>query len=136
MNIKVKFSLDEIIRQVTINCAERGLLLAEIRDELTLTLQTYKTLVEQALDFGFHKAEQSKEIEENLRLEYEKLVDKKNELEDSIMDGKLKMAATYRAFRDQRKATERTRNLKLAYLQRSNDQFFVSPKAHLNIQFE
>ena len=117
---------DEIIRQVTINCAERGLLLTDIRDELQLTLKSYQELVEQARDFGFRKVQQTKEIEEQLKAEYEKLLQKKNALEAEIMEGKIKMSSTYRKFRDLRQATERTRNLKLAYLQRSNDQFFVS----------
>ena len=38
--------LDEMIRQVTINCAERGLLLLRIRDEMRMTIQAYQTLYE------------------------------------------------------------------------------------------
>merc|ERR1712000_196698 len=35
---------DELIRQVTINCAERGLLLLRVRDEIKMTIQAYQTL--------------------------------------------------------------------------------------------
>ena len=87
---------------------------------------SYQELVEQARDFGFRKVQQTKEIAEHLKTEYEKLLEKKNALEAEILEGKIKMTSTYRKFRDLRQATERTRNLKLAYLQRSNDQFFVS----------
>merc|ERR1711990_646418 len=34
-----KQTFDEIIRQVTINCAERGLLLLRVRDEINMTLE-------------------------------------------------------------------------------------------------
>lgn len=33
---------DELIRQVTINCAERGLLLLRVRDELRMTIAAYQ----------------------------------------------------------------------------------------------
>lgn len=33
---------DEIIREVTINCAERGLLLLRVRDELRMTIAAYQ----------------------------------------------------------------------------------------------
>jgi hypothetical protein len=37
---------DELIRQVTINCAERGLLLLRVRDEIRMTIAAYQTLYE------------------------------------------------------------------------------------------
>ena len=49
-------STDEIIRQVTITCAERGLLLLRIRDELHLTILSYQTLLESAIAYGLRKA--------------------------------------------------------------------------------
>jgi len=47
---------DEIIRQVTINCAERGLLLLRVRDELHMTITAYQTLYESSIAFGMRKA--------------------------------------------------------------------------------
>ena len=38
--------LDELIRQVTINCAERGILLLRVRDEIRMTIAAYQTLYE------------------------------------------------------------------------------------------
>lgn len=35
-------TFDELIRQVTINCAERGLLLLRVRDELRMTIAAYQ----------------------------------------------------------------------------------------------
>ncbi|EGR28484.1 light intermediate chain 1, putative, partial [Ichthyophthirius multifiliis] len=34
---------DELIRQITINCAERGILLVRVRDEIRHTIQAYQT---------------------------------------------------------------------------------------------
>ncbi|CAB0038793.1 unnamed protein product [Trichogramma brassicae] len=47
---------DEIIRQVTINCAERGLLLLRIRDEIQMTMAAYQTLYQSSIAFGMRKA--------------------------------------------------------------------------------
>lgn len=47
---------DEIIRQVTINCTERGLLLLRIRDELLMTVKAFETLYQSSIAFGLRKA--------------------------------------------------------------------------------
>ena len=36
---------DELIRQSTINCAERGLLMLRVRDELKMTLMAYQVMI-------------------------------------------------------------------------------------------
>lgn len=48
-------SLDELIRQMAVNCAERGLLLFRIGDEIQTTVATYKTLYESSIAFGIRK---------------------------------------------------------------------------------
>ena len=53
--------LDEMIRQVTINCAERCLLLLLIRDEMRMTIQAYQTLYESSVAFGVRKALQTEQ---------------------------------------------------------------------------
>ncbi|XP_064081522.1 33 kDa inner dynein arm light chain, axonemal-like [Macrobrachium nipponense] len=47
---------DEIIRQVTINCAERGLLLYRVRDDVRETLDAYQRLYTSACAYGVRKA--------------------------------------------------------------------------------
>jgi len=47
---------DELIRQITINCSHRGLLLVRVRDEMRMTIQAYQTLYESALAYGMRKA--------------------------------------------------------------------------------
>jgi len=47
---------DELIRQVTVNCAERGLLLLRVRDEIKMTLAAYQTLYQSSIAFGMRKA--------------------------------------------------------------------------------
>lgn len=47
---------DELIRQVTISCAERGLLLLRSRDEIRMNLHNLQTLYESSIAFGIRKA--------------------------------------------------------------------------------
>eukprot|EP00127_Corallochytrium_limacisporum_P005135 Clim_evm41s199 gene=Clim_evmTU41s199 len=61
---------DDLIRQVTINCAERGLLLVSVRDEIRMTIAAYQTLYESSIAFGMRKALQA----EPSKLELEKKI--------------------------------------------------------------
>lgn len=45
-----------MIRQITINCAERGLLLLRVRDEIKMTIAAYQSLYESSIAFGMRKA--------------------------------------------------------------------------------
>jgi len=46
---------------VTVNCAERGLLLLRVRDEIRMTIAAYQTLYESSIAFGMRKAPHCRE---------------------------------------------------------------------------
>jgi len=75
---------DELIRQVTINCSERGLLLLRVRDEIRTAIQAYQTLYESSIAFGMRKAL----LAELRKMELEKEI-KKNELEKRDLEKQL-----------------------------------------------
>ncbi|KAE9523403.1 hypothetical protein AGLY_015955, partial [Aphis glycines] len=50
---------NEVIRQVTLNCTERGYMLIRIRDELQITIDGYKEVYESALAHGIRKSLQA-----------------------------------------------------------------------------
>lgn len=50
------FISDELIRQITINCAERGLLLLRVRDEARMRISAFETLYESSIAYGIRKA--------------------------------------------------------------------------------
>ena len=52
---------DELIRQITIQCAERGFLLVRVRDEIKMTIQAYQTLYESSIAYGMRKAMQAEQ---------------------------------------------------------------------------
>ena len=53
---------DELIRQSTINCLERGLLLLRVRDDLRMTLIAFQTLYESSIAFGLRKALRAEQV--------------------------------------------------------------------------
>lgn len=71
---------DEILRQVTISCAERGLLLLRIRDEMRMTISAYKTLYESSVAFGMRKALQAEAGKSELELSVKQLEAEKRDL--------------------------------------------------------
>ena len=76
----------ELIRQITINCLERGILLMRIKNETAMTINTYKTLYESCISYGmrtFITAEKEKNI--NTRKIYI-LEDECQNLEESIKE--------------------------------------------------
>ena len=46
---------DEIIRQVTLNSPERGLMLMRVRDERKMTIAGYQTVYEEGVIYGNKK---------------------------------------------------------------------------------
>lgn len=54
-------TFDELIRQTTINCAERGFLLVRVRDEVKMTILAYQTLYESSIAYGMRKAMQAEQ---------------------------------------------------------------------------
>uniref|UniRef100_A0A3Q2EBX9 Axonemal dynein light intermediate polypeptide 1 n=1 Tax=Cyprinodon variegatus TaxID=28743 RepID=A0A3Q2EBX9_CYPVA len=50
---------DELIRLSTITCAEMGLLLLRVRDEIQMTIKTYQKMIESSILYGYRKALQS-----------------------------------------------------------------------------
>ncbi|XP_060856308.1 33 kDa inner dynein arm light chain, axonemal-like [Metopolophium dirhodum] len=58
---------NEVIRQVTLNCTERGFMLIRIRDELQMTIDGYKEVYESALAHGIRKSLQASIISTKLK---------------------------------------------------------------------
>ena len=71
---------DEIIRQVTIECPERGLLLLRVRDEIQMTIASYQTLYNSAILFGIRKQLQAESGKEELKKKLGGLGKEENEI--------------------------------------------------------
>ena len=122
---------DEIIRQVTIECPERGLLLLRVRDEIKMTIASYQTLYESAILFGIRKQLQEKEGKEELKKkkeEQEERKKKKEELEErkkKLTAKKLQLENKLKAFDKQIEERNEIENAKreeeIKFLKQQND---------------
>ncbi|XP_020284627.1 axonemal dynein light intermediate polypeptide 1 [Pseudomyrmex gracilis] len=111
---------DELIRQVTVNCAERGLLLLRIRDELKMTLAAYQTLYQSSIAFGMRKALQSEQGKEDLIHTVEELQAQKAELERTVAELKLKYDCLEKRAAEMREAEEKKHMEEVQFLKKTN----------------
>ena len=112
---------DEIIRQVTIECPERGLLLVKVRDEIKMSIASYQTLYESAILFGIRKQLQTEAGKEDLKKRLKDLEDKKKDLikKKSQLDNKLKAFDKTIAERNQIETAKREEES--AFLRQQNE---------------
>ena len=54
-------TFNELIRQITIDCPERGFLLASIRDEIKYTLNTFENLYDNSIGFATRRENKADE---------------------------------------------------------------------------
>lgn len=113
---------DEIIRQVTVNCAERGLLLLRVRDELKMTLAAYQTLYQSSIAFGMRKALQAEQGKEDLIANADELRLQKADLEKAVAELKLKFEQAERRASELREAEEKKHLEEIQFLKKTNQQ--------------
>ncbi len=79
-------AFDELIRQVTINCAERGFLLVRVRDEIKMTVQAYQTLYESSIAYGMRKALQAEQKKAEMLIKINQLNAANDDLEQTVLE--------------------------------------------------
>jgi dynein light intermediate chain len=77
---------DELIRQVTIESPERGLLLLRVRDEVRMTIAAYQTLYQSSITFGMRKTLQAEQGNSELLAKMEELETEKSRLQVLVQD--------------------------------------------------
>lgn len=113
---------DELIRQVTINCTERGFLLLRVRDEMVMSMDAYEALYCSSIAFGLRKALQSQEGKEKL-VEYVAQLEKdKENMENIISEMKLRAEQNERRNTELRAAEEKKHAEEIAFLKKTNAQ--------------
>ncbi|XP_051892358.1 axonemal dynein light intermediate polypeptide 1 [Pristis pectinata] len=113
---------DELIRQVTINCAERGLLLLRVRDEIRMTISAYQTLYESSVAFGMRKALQAEEGKTDMEKKIIDLETEKKDLERQLNEQKAKCEAIEKRENERRQVEEKKHAEEIQFLKRTNQQ--------------
>ncbi|XP_071624215.1 axonemal dynein light intermediate polypeptide 1 isoform X1 [Heliangelus exortis] len=113
---------DELIREVTINCAERGLLLLRVRDEIQLTIAAYQTLYESSIAFGMRKALQAEQGKSDLEKRIAELEEEKQELERQVSEEKAKCEDIEKRENERRQVEEKKHDEEVQFLRQMNHQ--------------
>lgn len=122
---------DELIRQVTINCAERGLLLLRVRDELRMTLAAYQTLYESSLAFGMRKALMTEQGKGELEARVTQLEASSHDLERQVTEWRLKCEAIEKREVERREGDAKKHKDEVAYLEGYARQLKAQLEAHV-----
>ena len=112
---------DEIIRQVTIECPERGLLLLRVRDEIKMTIASYQTLYESAILFGIRKQLQAEAGKEELKKKKEELEARKKKLTDKKLQLENKLKAFDKQIAERNEIENAKREEEITFLKQQND---------------
>lgn len=80
-----------MIRQVTMNGPERGLLLLRARDEIRMTIDAYKTLYDSSVTFGVRKQLQAEDGMQELENKVDVLKQEKSAYEGRVLELKSKV---------------------------------------------
>lgn len=107
---------DEIIRQVTIKCPERGLLLMRARDEIKMTIAAYQTLYKSSVTFGTRKQLKAEEGKLEMQGKKDELEARKAALESKKAEMLNKKEAIIKKYEEKRSADDAKRKLELEYL--------------------
>ena len=77
---------DELIRQITLNCLERGILLTRIKKELNMTVNSYQSLYESSIAYGIRTLLLAEEEKKKLGDEINKIEKECEDLEVEIQE--------------------------------------------------
>lgn len=116
-------TFDELIRQVALNCPERGLLLLRMRDEIRMTIDAYKTLYESSVTFGVRKQLQAEQGMEDLEVQVKELTSKKAALSKEISELMSKVDVMEKRNTEQRLYTQKKRKEEIAFMEYQGDHF-------------
>lgn len=116
-------AFDEIIRQVTVNCAERGLLLLRVRDEIRMTLAAYRTLYESSVAFGMRKALHAEQSKVDMQATIRNLEREKEELERQVAELNTKCETVERREAERRAADEKKHAEEVAFFRKTHQSF-------------
>lgn len=123
---------DELIRQITINCAERGLLLLRVRDELRMTVSAYETLYESSIAYGIRKALMAEQKKTELDGKIKQLQSVKRELQQQVENLNKSIDATQARSAEKRDAEEKAHLEEVERIQKTNEQLKTSLETMLS----
>ena len=126
------WNVDELTRQITINCAERGLLLLRVRDEARMTISSYETLYESSIAYGIRKALMAEQRKSELDAKIRTLEETKTDLQKQIDNLKSSMDAAQERAASKRETEEAAHAEEVERITKANEQLKASLESMLS----
>lgn len=114
---------DELIRQITINCAERGFLLVRVRDEIKMTIQAYQTLYESSIAYGMRKALMAEQKKNEMQTNITQLRQACDELEQEVQRLDQAIIDLFKKDEDDRGREQKAHEDQVIYLKALNQDY-------------
>lgn len=108
--------LDELIRHVTLDGPERGLLLLRTRDEFRMTIDAYKTLFASSVTFGIKKQLRAEQGIPELEAQVDELEKEKSALELEVYELRSKLDIVEKREAERKAADDKRRKEELDFL--------------------
>lgn len=125
-------AFDEVIRQVAVNCAERGLLLLRVRDEIRMTINAYRTLYESSVAFGMRKALHAEQGKVDMQATIRNLEREKEDLERQVAELTTKCEAIERREAERRAADEKKHQEEVSFYRKTHQTMTVNLQTVIN----
>lgn len=123
---------DELIRQITISCPERGLVLLRVRDEMRLTLHAHRALYETGYAFGVRKTAIAEHGLPEMRQRIKQLEREKAELEARVQELLIHIDNFEKSTQDTRVVDEKQHSDEVGFFRKTNQQL----STHLKTETE
>lgn len=111
---------------MTISCAERGLLLLRVRDEIRMTIAAYQTLYESSVAFGMRKALMAEQGKTDMERKIIQLEEDKRDLERQLNELKAKIEQNEKRYAEQRAQDEKKHSEEITFYKKTNQQLKVT----------
>ncbi|KAH0577847.1 Axonemal dynein ligt chain [Spironucleus salmonicida] len=109
---------DELIRQVAVNCIERGVLLTRVRDEMRMTIAAYQTLYESAVAFGIRKTLLAEQGKTEMTTRIKELEEENERIKRQLAEHKARLDAAERTEAERRALDEKRHAEEVVFLKK------------------
>lgn len=108
--------LDELIREITLESPERGLLLMRVRDEARMTIDAYQTLYNSSIVYGIKKQIQAESGIDDLESKISEYKETNKSLETKVAEMRSKLEMTEKRIAEKRGVDDRKRKDEVEFL--------------------
>ncbi|XP_058497908.1 axonemal dynein light intermediate polypeptide 1-like [Solea solea] len=113
---------DELLRQVTLDCPERGQLLARVREEINMTVAAYQTLFENSIIYGIRKAREAEQCATDQKKNITAMEAEVHDLKTQLSELRTKYEAYEKVENQKQQQMEKPYRAKIEFLKRIQQQ--------------